>query len=347
MSNNQNQSSGKRWCFTWNNYPANAIDILSLLVADEKVTYLVAGREVGEQETKHIQGYLILKNRTRFGAVRRLLPGCHLEKAKGTPKQASDYCKKDGDVPLEYGVLPKPGKRNDISTVVELFKNYEGTVNEFCTQNPTYFPYAKYLDRVVRVEKRSTAPRLYVFVGQPGHGKSHNAAKVAETYASSAWVTITPSGFVLGYNGEKCVIIDDFRGTDVPYNVLLRMTDKYPYTCNVKGGQEQWNPDCIIFTNVEMPAAWYGNSNVENPEQLLRRFREHGTVVRCKRVGYPRYTYETARVNSDGTVVGLWRGHQVEDLVEQVPTPPTPVELPPAAQVSPFSSYEIPGEESD
>lgn len=95
------------WCFTVNN-PTEA-DGQHIEEAHDKgqLEYLVIGREVGAEGTPHLQGYLILKKQGRMSAVRKMLPRAHLEQAKGTPEQASDYCKKDCDY-REWGVLPVP-----------------------------------------------------------------------------------------------------------------------------------------------------------------------------------------------------------------------------------------------
>jgi len=66
---------------------------------------MVVGNEVGENGTKHLQGFVVYQTRTRFATVKSQLPRAHIEKMAGTPIQASDYCKKDGNFE-EFGTLP-------------------------------------------------------------------------------------------------------------------------------------------------------------------------------------------------------------------------------------------------
>lgn len=91
----------KYWCFTVNNPTADD----GALLTEDLVEYLVMGRETGENGTSHIQGFVILNKRYRIAGLSKLLPRGHLEAMKGTPQQASDYCKKDGDF-MEIGILP-------------------------------------------------------------------------------------------------------------------------------------------------------------------------------------------------------------------------------------------------
>lgn len=107
---------GKYWVFTLNNYTQADQDALEALSNTDQVSYLVYGREVAPTtNTPHLQGYVIFTSAVRRSRAKSLLNNrAHLERAAGTPTQASDYCKKDGDF-SEYGNLPPAtrGRRSD------------------------------------------------------------------------------------------------------------------------------------------------------------------------------------------------------------------------------------------
>ena len=106
-------------CFTLNNYTQDEYDyILALNV----FKYLVVGKEIGESGTPHLQGYATLVSQMRFNKVKNLFPRCHIETRKGSHKQASDYCKKDGDF-VEKGTPPSSGKRTDLDDVKQMLDN--------------------------------------------------------------------------------------------------------------------------------------------------------------------------------------------------------------------------------
>lgn len=102
---------GTRYVFTLNNYVDADLQRLRDLAASCR--YLVFGREVGESGTPHLQGFVIFGTSVRFNRAKRSLGDrCHIEPARGSSRQASDYCKKDGDYE-EFGTCPGPqGKTN-------------------------------------------------------------------------------------------------------------------------------------------------------------------------------------------------------------------------------------------
>lgn len=115
-------SQSKHWCFTLNNYGPEDPERLLERFDDESlgITYLVFGREIAESGTPHLQGFVSFDRRRRLTFVRQALSeSAHYEAARGTPKQAADYCRKDGDY-SERGVEPTgQGSRNDIDRYKE------------------------------------------------------------------------------------------------------------------------------------------------------------------------------------------------------------------------------------
>lgn len=110
-----------RWVFTLNNPTTGEEQLLRQnLDNDAQVKYAVVGRETGANGTPHLQGFVIFVSRLRPRGVKQLLGNrCHIEVAKGNNKQASDYCKKDGDFD-EYGQYSEDrGKRTDIDDAIE------------------------------------------------------------------------------------------------------------------------------------------------------------------------------------------------------------------------------------
>lgn len=102
---------GTRYVFTLNNY--DAADQQRLRDLAPSCRYLVFGREVGDSGTPHLQGFVVFGSSLRFNRVKRSLGDrCHIELARGNSRQASDYCKKDGDFE-EFGTVPGPVGRTN------------------------------------------------------------------------------------------------------------------------------------------------------------------------------------------------------------------------------------------
>lgn len=111
-----------RFCFTVNNYDEGVLNTIS----DEIVplcSYLVYGKEVGENGTPHLQGFLKLKRKKTRNEVKALF-GCnpHVEVAKGNDEQNQAYCKKEDDF-TEFGDVAFAGKRNDLEAFKTDVKN--------------------------------------------------------------------------------------------------------------------------------------------------------------------------------------------------------------------------------
>lgn len=90
--------------------------------------YLIYQLELGSAgETFHYQGYVEMPKPVRFSHFRTWLDGAHWEKARGTPQQCADYCRKEDtrqDGPWEFGVMGSgQGTRNDIIDLRDAVRN--------------------------------------------------------------------------------------------------------------------------------------------------------------------------------------------------------------------------------
>lgn len=85
----------RAWAFTLNNYTDQ--EYVSIL-ENSRSEYLVVGKEVGENGTPHLQGYVRFSNAIRLSSLKKILSGrAHFEIAKGSPEQNFKYCTKEGN----------------------------------------------------------------------------------------------------------------------------------------------------------------------------------------------------------------------------------------------------------
>lgn len=125
--NTKTPSRSRKWCMTINNYVDDDFSTFN----DEKMEYIV-GREVGTNDTKHLQCFVEFKNARTFASMKKNWPRAHIEKAKGNNKQNVEYCAKDGDFIITNGLrklLPRPDRK------ARLLKKYVDVVWHDWQQN--------------------------------------------------------------------------------------------------------------------------------------------------------------------------------------------------------------------
>lgn len=264
-------STSRNYCFTLNNYTAEELEHLQNI--EDKCNYLILGIEVGESGTPHIQGYIEFNNSKSLSATKKLISNrVHLETRRGTAKQASEYCKKDGNF-QEFGTLSNQGARTDIAEAIEELKDGK-PLDEFILENPSL--YARYRntfidvsDIVQRKQHRTTMTKGIWFYGPTGTGKSHHAFELA---GDDHYLKVDDSKWWDGYKGQKTVILNDFRG-EITYSTLLQLIDKWPYKVPRRGREPvPFTSEMVIITSSLHPSEVYHNLHSRDKlDQLLRR----------------------------------------------------------------------------
>lgn len=251
----------RNFCFTINNYLEE--DLKSLECLNTK--YLVFGFEKGESGTDHIQGYAELNNAIRFETLKCKLPRAHIEMRKGTAKQASDYCKKEGNF-KETGSMSAPGRRSDLDSVRSIAEE-EGlrVVSSLCSSQQIRVA-EKYLS--YNEHERSFKPRVIYIYGKSGIGKSKLAR---ELYPDEDYYTKNDgTKWWDGYDKHKICVIDDFRDSWWTITYFLGLIDRYPFRLEIKGGYRQFLSEVIIITSIKHPSELYRNCGEHN-HQIIRR----------------------------------------------------------------------------
>lgn len=125
--------------FTINNYTDNDIaDVLGLSY-NNWATYIIAGFEVGDEGTPHIQGYLHCPVARTLLSVSKQLPRSFLCKAKAIGKKFNtryEYCMKTGNY-WEYGIRPVNGQSTVSQQVIQSI-NDGISYNELSQKYPSY-----------------------------------------------------------------------------------------------------------------------------------------------------------------------------------------------------------------
>lgn len=260
-------SRSKNYVFTINNYQNTE------LVDTIDCKYIVYGKEVGDSGTPHLQGFIVFNREKSHSAAKKALPGAWLEPSKGTPAQAIQYCKKDGEF-TERGVPPltqkEKGAKNADRWALARKHAREGNFDEIDDQ--IYLTHMGNIKKIRMESLRATAlqdtqEKMLWYWGSSGTGKSRKAREDhPEAYLKmcNKWWD--------DYSNEETVIIEDF---DEDHRVLVHhlkiWADRYPFPAEIKGGKINIRPKLLIVTSNYHPSdIWEKQTDLE---PIMRRFK--------------------------------------------------------------------------
>lgn len=234
-------------------------------------------------------------------------------------KQASDYCKKDGDV-FELGELPPDkaqGKRSDLERVKSMMDAGASMKHVAMQEFPAFVKYFRGFQKyqTLTTSKRTFKSQVMVITGDPGTFKSYSLSRLRGRYHV---VRPTAKGAGCWYDGYEpgqhvTVVYDDFTGGWMPYHNLLEITDRYACQVQSKGGTLQFRPLVIGFTSNYGSDQWYPGMDYA---ALERRIDQHFTHTRCDA------NNDAKGIRADDIVVTVLKGsvrhHPLFDCLRRV-----------------------------
>jgi len=171
-------------------------------------------------------------------------------------------------MPIWYGLQTRPQdfirsltttppkkRKEKLQEVQEMIKNglteEEIADHDFELWVKHYRAFREY--RMMITPTRNHEVTVTVLQGPTGTGKSKWAM---EKYPDAYWKQ--RSIWWDGYSNQETVIIDEFYGW-IPFDLLLRICDRYPLLVETKGGQVNFVAKNIIITTNAIPNSWYKN----------------------------------------------------------------------------------------
>lgn len=260
------------YCFTLNN-PQEG-DEETLLGLGYK--YITFGREVGNNGTPHLQGYIHFAHPQRFTTVKRMVQRWHVEPRNGTIQQAITYCHKDGDY-VERGDIPldpatsgkKGGEANKQRWSNILQRAKDGDTEWIESNEPKVF--LQFMPRLdaLRLAKPPILDELTNewWVGSTGTGKSKLLWELYPDHfpkSLNKWWD--------GYTRTDVVAIEEWAPkNEITGSFLKIWTDHYPFNGEIKGGtlMHLRPKKVIILSNYTIEECFL---NEQDRQPLLRRF---------------------------------------------------------------------------
>lgn len=199
--------------------------------------------ERGEERTeKNPEGFLhwqiYVENSTpvRFSTLRGLLPSAHIERRRGSRREAFEYCTKEGTrvgEPVHWGEIEledQQGRRSDLEemhaeilggvSLGEVLKRYPGALRNVAG--------LRALAELVEKEKRSTAMRDVVVTYLQGPAGAGKTSYVMGQHPVEKIFRVTDYKHPFdSYSGQEVLVLDEFQG-QLDFHFFLNLIDRYP-----------------------------------------------------------------------------------------------------------------------
>jgi len=279
-------SRSRSYCFTLHTDEAKEIKF------PDNVRYAIYQYELAPTTNKlHAQGYMQINTPLSVKSASKILPGAHLEIAKGTLEDNIKYCSKTdtrlpGSNPYIFGEPLKQGQRTDLNKIHDLIKSGL-TPNQIAAECPSEFvKYStgirKLYDALLDVPRKFKTEVIWL-CGPTGSGKSFIIYLLTKHYNKKTLVIAPNIGLVhqmhsdfvsYGFDGELMhkIYSGKEKYTDHPVIVgTWQSIMKLP---------KEWlrEFDVVIGDEVHLFSAKSLTTIMENMDETKYRFGLTGTL---------------------------------------------------------------------
>ena len=300
-----------KWVFTINNYtdedcrrlvllPRQVIGTQAERRAIQNISVLIAEREVGQEGTPHIQGYIEFQEKVYRRVVEGILGGrAWLDIARGSRVQNVRYCTKDS-------------REDPTKLITTYYKNHiqqeqtEHQIRNFLRRDPN--EHAREILNNIKnlslIQLEEEEPNFFLRNLSKIHELRHEFRKnkgvtfQGELQDKNFWI-YGPTGtgksrfargnlppdqifskpvnkWWNGYDEQPRVIIDDWPSLEFGGCLVQHMkiwSDRYPFTAEIKNAHEYISPTytLIVTSNFRIEECFKDPADVE---ALKRRFKE-------------------------------------------------------------------------
>ena len=213
--------------------------------------------------------------------MKTIFPRAHIESIYHWEKWII-YLKEDG-VWMEYGDMPKgagkiTGDRLRAMSSYEIDMKYPLHAKNLNITRNNIIAHERKMEFLQNVrEKKDTKPEIIYICGTSGVGKTRLAYDRAVKMFKNEDIGLVSfaNGFFTGVDMDSpCLIVDEFRDSQINVADLLRFMDRYICNINVKGGNMIIKPKCIIFSSIKRIEDLY-KEHKEMNVQFRRRVTEY------------------------------------------------------------------------
>lgn len=248
-----------------------------LALDESKIRYSIWQVESGEGEKPHIQGFIHFQRPVAMTTLKSRLKAnwLHCEAARDS-EACSEYCSKaDSSTntrhygPVTVGTRPNYAEKTVKPTDALCDMVARGYSDEKLAEEAPWaiLRHSRGINALryahLRAESRKWRDvEVIILCGYAGTGKT--AWAIATSGEDASYYKPDLSKQTLwydGYQGERTLILDDFRGSSMRFEELLKVLDGHQLQLPIKGGHTYAMWTRVVITSNTTPDEWYQRLN--------------------------------------------------------------------------------------